>query len=107
MTEPGPPGETRLRALEIDRATADRVVATVMARIQQTAQLPPDEILSFARRAVRPVLAAAVLLSVAAGWVFMLMKAEVKERPIGMNEPMAHVMNWVEQQHVPTNAELL
>ena len=86
-----------LRALEPDRAQAERVIRAALARVDLT-----PRVLSWLAALARPILAAAaVLLLVAFG---LLRSAPRRVAPV---EPTAALAGWVAEGHVPTNGEIL
>lgn len=92
-----------LRALDVDGRTTDRVMSAAMARILETPQVPANDVDELARRAVRPVLVAATLLVAAAACAI----AFLDSRNDASSQPSAAVAAWMDDRHVPTNAELL
>lgn len=105
MTEQTPPpGRIDLRALDdADAGRADRVLAAAMSRIAASPDRPPRDVIGeVVNRFTRPALvAAAVLAAMAIGTLTLTDRGA---EPPG-NETL--LANWVESQHVPTNAELL
>jgi hypothetical protein len=107
MTEPADrPDKDRLdlSALAPDAAETERIVGGIVARLAsrpQSTALPANDVLTIVGRSLPPAwIAAAAALAIAGS-------AAVVSRDSGEPASVDVVAMWAEQQHVPTNGELL